>query len=52
MDAGQAGEGSLEIGISCNGQYIPNQVKLLVAYIKREPEDIIIHITQFDSVKF
>lgn len=29
VDAGQAGEGSLEIGISCNGQYIPNQVKPL-----------------------
>lgn len=27
VDASQAGEGSLEIGISCNGQYIPNQVK-------------------------
>jgi filamin len=29
VDAGQAGEGSLEIGISCNGHYIPNQVKPL-----------------------
>ncbi len=29
VDASQAGEGSLEIGISCNGHYIPNQVKPL-----------------------
>ena len=27
VDASQSGEGSLEIGISCNGHYIPNQVK-------------------------
>lgn len=29
VDASQAGEGSLEIGISCNGHFIPNQVKPL-----------------------
>lgn len=29
IDASQAGEGSLEIGIKCNGQFIPNQVKTL-----------------------
>ena len=29
VDASQSGEGSLEIGISCNGQYIPNQVKAI-----------------------
>jgi hypothetical protein len=26
VDASEAGEGSLEIGITCNGQFIPNQV--------------------------
>lgn len=29
VDASQAGEGSLEIGINCNGHFIPNQVKPL-----------------------
>jgi filamin len=27
VDASEAGEGSIEIGITCNGQLIPNQVK-------------------------
>jgi filamin len=29
VDASQAGEGSLEIGISCKGHFIPNKVKSL-----------------------
>lgn len=29
VDASQAGEGSLEIGISCKGHFIPNKVKPL-----------------------
>jgi filamin len=43
VDASQAGEGSLEIGISCNGHYIPNQVKPLgnskfeVHFLPQEP---------------
>lgn len=43
VDASLAGEGSLEIGISCNGHYIPNQVKTLgnskfeVNFLPQEP---------------
>lgn len=43
VDAGLAGEGSLEIGISCNDHYIPNQVKPLgnskfeVHFLPQEP---------------
>jgi filamin len=43
VDASLAGEGSLEIGISCNGNFIPNQVKPLgnskfeVHFLPQEP---------------
>jgi hypothetical protein len=29
VDASNAGKGNLEIGVSCNDNYVPNQVKLL-----------------------
>lgn len=55
VDASQAGEGSLEIGISCNGQYIPNQVKP-IGNSKFEvhflPQEAVIHYANisFNSV--
>ena len=52
VDASQAGEGSLEIGISCDGRYIPNQVKPLgnskfeVQFMPQEP------IVHFANINF
>ncbi len=52
VDASGAGEGSLEIGINCNGHYIPNQVKPLgnskfeVHFLPQEP------LTHYANISF
>lgn len=51
VDASEAGEGSLEIGITCSGQFIPNQVKPL-GHSKFEvqfvPEQAAVHLANIN----